>query len=95
MLKNHSDITATRDCRPHRYQIDDDINQYNDPVYRSLTVGINGVTNTTEEKINHDLPFPHNKQKKINILAEIPGWRDCYYDSNWQRIFLLYVSKSR
>lgn len=64
MLKNHSDITATRDCRPHRYQIDDDINQYNDPVYRSLTVGINGVTNTTEEKINHDLPFPHNKQKK-------------------------------
>lgn len=71
MLKNHLEMPYARDCRLHLYQIDDDIIPYNDPVYRPLTVGINGVTNSTEERINQALSFPHDGQKKST------GWLRC------------------
>jgi len=64
MLKGHLDTSYKRDCQLHLYQIDDDIKRYNDPVYRPLTVGINGVTNSTEEKINQATSFSYHESKK-------------------------------
>jgi len=63
MLKNHSEIPYTKECRLNLYQIDDDIIRYNDPVYRPLTVGINGVENSMEEKLNQLASCSRNIQK--------------------------------
>lgn len=56
MLENNSGIPYPKEFRLNLYEIDSDITRYNDPV----TVGINGVENSTEEKLNH---CPRNTQK--------------------------------
>ena len=68
MLKNHSEIPYKKEFQLHLYQIDDEVTQHNDPVYRSLTVGINGVDNSTEERINQPASCSYNGQKKSS------GW---------------------
>ncbi|MCS3434591.1 hypothetical protein [Klebsiella sp. BIGb0407] len=62
MLKNTSEVPYAKECRLHLYQIDDDVIRY-DPVYRPLTVGINGVENSMEEKNNQSDSFSRNIQK--------------------------------
>ena len=78
MLKNNSEIPYAKESRLHLYQIDDDIIRYNDPVYRPLTVGINGIENSMEEKLNPLASCSRNRQKNPtgwlkNLLVGVMG----------------------
>lgn len=68
MLKINSETLSNREYQLHINQIDDEIISCNDPVYRTLTVGINRVDNSTEEKINQSAYYSYDGEKNSS------GW---------------------
>lgn len=71
MLKNNPEISSQQGHLFNLYQIDDEITQYNSSEKLPLTVGINGVSNTTEKKIDKTVSFSLDKQKAPSAKT---GW---------------------
>lgn len=68
MLEKHSEVFYKRECPLHLDQIDDEIIQNHDLTHSPLTVGINGVENSTEEVIKQSAIFSSNRKRNSS------GW---------------------
>jgi len=70
MLQNTSDISSQGSYRYNSYQVDDDITPYKSYEMLPLIAGINGLNNSSEERVEHSISFASDEPKDVSGKAK-------------------------